>query len=483
MINKSGEVGGMGTQSPQQAEISRHTKGFQGTGLEDYWDQHLARQPKPPAPVPPAWRALGQAIQQDFPPRRTWGQWLGGMFQSSPSAAPPQPSQVQPPQPPQVPPRAPAQSAPAARPVPPELRALGQAIQQDFPTGGWRSWFGSQAPAARPKQAPRPPVQPPAARPPVPPTGAPINSPGLKNFTGEMNNSMDTMRRNLSRSIKSGSDNFLSNIVHTLNVLTAEGAFQEKNAGWWDTTKAFGSGLGQGAMNIGRGAMGIAETAAGGIGTLGAGIAAGGEALTDAAGITDPSFNTSWQAAKNMGEFTAGGAKNVGSVFGLRGADALMGREANPVTQSHERMMDEGRMSDRAKSLTRGGLGAGRAVAQAVPFIASGGTTAAGQLAAGGAYLGGEMLGTNPDRQLAAQRPGAQVEDWLPGGQATPSAAPTPTPPPAAPAENYKGFEIDGWRPMSGKDAFKMSSDVNFDLIKHLAVLASRKHYGRAGIA
>lgn len=267
--------------------------------------------------------------------------------------------------------------------------------------------------------------------------------------------------------------NFLPDLVSRLDA-----ASQEKQSGLWDTTKAFGSGLGQGLMNVGRGAMGIAETAAGGIGTLGAGIAAGGEALTDAAGITDPSFNTSWQAAKNMGEFTAGGAKNVGSVFGLRGADALMGREANPVTQSHERMMDEGGMSDRAKAWTRGGLGAGRAVAQAVPFIASGGTTAAGQLAAGGAYLGGEMLGTNPDRQLAAQRPGAQMDDWLPGSTMEFDESGQQVPPPAAPSpaapldDNYKGFEVDGWRPISGKDTFKMSADQNSSKLRELFIKA-----------
>tara|TARA_B100000745_G_scaffold300554_1_gene255230 strand:+ start:17096 stop:20380 length:3285 start_codon:yes stop_codon:yes gene_type:complete len=269
--------------------------------------------------------------------------------------------------------------------------------------------------------------------------------------------------------------NFLPDLVSRLDA-----ASQEKQSGLWDTTKAVAGGLGQGLTNVGRGAMGIAETAAGGIGTLGAGIAAGGEALTDAAGITDPSFNTSWQAAKNMGEFTAGGAKNVGSVFGLRGADALMGREANPVTQSHERMMDEGGMSDRAKAWTRGGLGVGRAAAQAVPFIAGGGAIAGG----GGAIAGGlvpevsKYTGNNPDAQLAAQRPGAQLDDWLPGNTMEFDESGQQVPPPAAPSpaapldDNYKGFEVDGWRPISGKDTFKMSADQNSSKLRELFIKA-----------
>ena len=137
----------------------------------------------------------------------------------------------------------------------------------------------------------------------------------------------------------------------------------------WQMTKATGSGLGQGLTNVGRGAKGLAETTAGGIGTGLTGIAAGGEAITDRMGITDPSFNTSWQAAKNMGEFTAGGAKNVGDVFGAGSTEALMGRAPDHVTRSHERMMDEAGYGDTAKTLTRGGLGVGRLAAEAIPYM------------------------------------------------------------------------------------------------------------------
>lgn len=268
--------------------------------------------------------------------------------------------------------------------------------------------------------------------------------------------------------------NFLPDLVSRL-----EAASQEKQSGLWDTTKAVAGGLGQGLTNIGRGAKGIAETVAGGIGTGLAGIAAGGEALTDAAGITDPSFNTSWQTAKNMGEFTAGGAKNVGSVFGLQGSDALMGRAPDPVTQSHERMMNEGGMSDRAKAWTRGGLGVGRGAAQAVPFIASGGATTSGQIAGGLVGEASNYTGNNPDTQLAAQRPGAQVDDWLPGsamefdesGQQVPPSPAAPSPA-APPDDDHKGFELDGWRPVSGKDTFKMSADQNSSKLRELFIKA-----------
>ena len=165
-------------------------------------------------------------------------------------------------------------------------------------------------------------------------------------------------------------------------------ASREKQGGWWDDAKLMASygwsnpgqmawagtkGLGSGFGNVGRGAKGLAETTAGGIGTGLTGLAAGGEAITDRLGITDPSFNTSWQAAKNMGEFTAGGAKNVGSAFGLRGHNALMGREPDPVTQTHERLMNEAGYSDSGKNLARTGLGIGRGAAEMVPWMLTGG--------------------------------------------------------------------------------------------------------------
>ena len=322
------------------------------------------------------------------------------------------------------------------------------------------------------------------------------------------------------------SPNFLSDLVDSLNAAKNETTFQEKQSGWWNDakmmasyglsnpwqmTKATGSGLGQGLTNVGRGAKGIAETTAGGIGTALTGVAAGVEGITDAAGMTDPSFNTSWQAAKNMGEFTAGGAKNVGDVFGAGGADALMGRGPDHVTQSHERMMDEAGYGDTAKMLTRGGLGVGRIAAEAVPYVLGPGAVGGAAKAVGGAAKatarGGKTLGVFPGAaqagvqaaknpkwnmgaalQVASDFTGnkpvnpvmqSETAEFKDNSSVVPSPAqPEVTPSPAAPPDNYKGFEIDEWRPRSGKDTFKMSADINFNYIKNLAILASRRHYG-----
>ena len=351
------------------------------------------------------------------------------------------------------------------------------------------------------------------------------------------------------------SPNFLSDLVSRLDAVKDETASQEKQSGWWNDakmmasygasnpwqmTKATGSGLHSGLGNMERGVKGLAETVAGGIGTGLTGLAAGREFWTDMMGRTDPSFNTSWQAAKNMGEFTAGGAKNVGSAFGLRGHNALMGRGPNPVTQTHERLMNEAGYSDSGKNLARTGLGVGRFAAGMLPWMFTGGIKPVvsalrkgqGIGAAGRAgfkkwqtpaswaskgpirgIFGGKSF-VSPAKQYiapaAATALGAGVMASDPlgksRGQVGPSVPPMASKPsgagsmkqvpvdedenwgqpqsaapaaPAAPADNYKGFEIDGWRPRGGKDTFKMSADINFNNIKNLAILASRRHYIR----